>query len=194
MKYLSIFLVLFFATIQLSCDTLDDNDPTVVDPLISAEIADSQDYNLVTPVYGMQVSIDSRVNRNTQEVLNILDRRATQFLDCQFVEGSDLGFEDVELGDGSTVTPLSDLRVFVVPNRYRCDGIGSGVCNGTFFPPDTDIIVVTQGGFAGCDEFLAWKHEVAHRYGMMADHSDQGDFQSCIGTSSCDLGDIIDID
>ncbi|GJM16600.1 MAG: hypothetical protein DHS20C13_19270 [Thermodesulfobacteriota bacterium] len=190
MKYLSVLLVSIFILVSISCDTLDDSgiDP---DPLITAEIADSQTYNLVTPVYGMQVSIKNGVDRSDQGVLDILDRRATQFLDCQFAEGSQLGFEQVMLDDGTIVPPLSDLRVFVVPIRYKCDVPGTSVCNGTYFS-GVDIVTVAEGGFAGCDVFLPWKHELGHRYGMELDHSNQSDFQSCIGDSSCDIGDIFD--
>jgi len=192
MKY---FLVLFVTVLFLasvSCDTIDDTgiEP---DPLITAEIADSQNYNLVTPVYGMHVSIKSGVNRSDQNVLDILDKRAEQFLDCQFVGGSELGFEEVMLSDGAMVPPLSELRVFVVPIRYKCDVPGTDVCNGTYFG-GVDIITVAEGAFPGCDVFLPWKHELAHRYGMDANHTNQSDFQACIGASNCDLGDVIGID
>ncbi|MEK6224447.1 MAG: hypothetical protein N2A97_06260 [Thermodesulfobacteriales bacterium] len=194
MKYLSVFFVLTIILATISCDSLDlDNVDTTPDPLITAEIADSQTYNLVTPIYGMQVSIDGGVDRGNQGVLDILDRRATQFLDCQFVEGSQLGFEEVMLDNGTMVPPLSDLRVFVVPNRYRCDVPGASVCNGTYFG-GVDIVAVAEGGFPGCDVFLPWKHELGHRYGMDANHTNQSDFQSCIGDANCDIGDVIGID
>jgi hypothetical protein len=182
--------VLFLASV--SCDTLD-NTGIEPDPLITAEIADSQNYNLVTPVFGMKVSIDNRVNRSNSNVLDILDRRAEQFLDCQYVEGSQLGFEDVMLTNGTIVPPLSDLRVYVVPIRYKCDVPGTDVCNGTYFG-GVDIVVVAEGAYPGCDVFLPWKHELAHRYGMDANHTNQSEFQSCIGASNCDLGDVIGID
>jgi len=196
MKYISALLVSILILASISCDTIDNItdsvDPTT-DPLITGEIADSQTYDLVTPVYGMQVSIDNRVDRATDAVLDILDRRATQFLDCQFAEGSQLGFEDAMLSDGTIVPPLSDLRIFVVPNRYECEVLGTRVCNGTYFG-GFDIVVVSEGGFVRCDDFLAWKHELGHRYGMESDHSNQSDFRSCIGDSNCDIGDIIGID
>ena len=190
MKYLSVLFVSIFILASISCDSLDnvEVDP---DPLITAEIADSQNYDLITPVYGMRVSINNGVDRNDQDVLDILDRRATQFLDCQFAEGSQLGFEEVMLANGTIVPPLSDLRVFVVPNRYKCDVPGASVCNGTYFG-GVDIVTVAEGGFLGCDVFLPWKHELGHRYGMDANHSNQSDFQACIGDSNCDIGDIFD--
>lgn len=190
MKYLSVFFVLTIILVTVSCDSLDnfDTDP---DPLITAEIADSQDYNLVTPIYGMQVSIDNGVNRGTQDILDILDRRAEQFLDCQFVEGSELGSEDFMLNNVTIVPPLSDLRVYVVPKRYRCDVPGTSVCNGTYFG-GVDIVTVAETDFPGCDVFLPWKHELGHRYGMDANHTNQSDFQSCIGDASCDIDNIFD--
>ena len=192
MRYLLVLFVSVLFLASVSCDTLDDTgiDP---DPLITAEIADSQNYNLVTPVFGMQVSIDNRVNRSNSDVLDILDRRAEQFLDCQFVEGSQLGFEEVMLSNGTIVPPLSDLRVYVVPIRYKCDVPGADACNGTYFG-GVDIIVVAEGAIPGCEVFLPWKHELAHRYGMDANHTNQSEFQSCIGASNCDLGDVIGID
>lgn len=188
MKNLLLLFLIGIMAASISCDTLDTGG-TTPDPLITAEIADSRDYNLVTPVYGMQVSIDSGVDRGTQDVLRILDTRAEQFLDCQFLEGSELGFEDVMLENGTMVSPLSDLRVFVVPNRYRCDVPGASVCNGTYFG-GVDIVVVAEGGFPGCEVFLPWKHELAHRYGMDANHNNQPDFQPCTGASNCSIGDL----
>lgn len=188
MKKLSLLFLFTIMIASVSCDSLDTGGATP-DPLITAEIADSQDYNLVTPVFGMQVSIDSGVNRGTQDVLRILDTRAEQFLDCQFVEGSELGFEDVMLDNGTMVSPLSDLRVYVVPNRYRCDVPGTSVCNGTYFG-GVDIVAVAEGGFPGCEVFLPWKHELAHRYGMDANHNNQPDFRPCTGASNCSIGDL----
>ncbi len=190
MKYLSVFFVLTIMLVTISCDSLDTGGVTP-DPLITAEIADSQNYDLVTPVYGMRVSIDSGVGRGNQDVLRILDTRAEQFLDCQFLEGSELGFEDVMLENGIMVSPLSDLRVYVVPDRYKCDVPGTSVCNGTFFG-GVDIVVVAEGSFPGCDVFLPWKHELGHRYGMDANHTNQSDFQSCIGDANCDIDNIFD--
>ncbi|MGH7892078.1 MAG: hypothetical protein ACREN0_07395 [Thermodesulfobacteriota bacterium] len=52
--------------------------------------------------------------------------------------------------------------------------------------------MISEGGFEGCGEFPVWKHELAHRYGMEADHSNQSDFNACINTDGCDPGDIFD--
>jgi len=196
MKYLSVLFVLILLVVSNSCDSVDnliDSADPPTDPLIDQQIAESQNYDLVTPLYGMQVAIDNRVDSGTQSILTLLDKRATQFLDCQFAEGSQVGFEDVMLGSGTIVPPLADLRIYVVPNRYKCDVPGASVCNGTYFG-GADIVVVSEGGFLGCDDFLAWKHELGHRYGMESDHGNQSDFQSCIGDSNCDIGDVIGID
>ena len=192
MKYLSFILVSFLFLASFSCDTLDDTgiDP---DPLITGEIADSKTYDLVTPVYGMKVSIDNGVNRSNQDVLDILDRRAEQFFDCQFAEGSQLGFEQVMLSNDTIVSPLSDLRVLVVPIRFKCDVPGASVCNGAYFG-GFDIAVVAEGGIPGCEVFLPWKHELGHRYGMDADHTNQSEFRACTGPTNCDFDDIIGID
>ena len=193
MKNLFILSIFILTITLISCDTLDNNNPTTVDPLIDREIAESQNYNLTTPLYGMQVAIDRRVDSGTNSVLNLLDNRATNFLNCQFNEGSQLGFQTVELEDGTNVPPLSALRVYVVPNRFRCQAVGLSECAGIYFFGN-DIIVLSEGGFLGCGEFSDWRHELGHRYGMAADHSNQPDFQGCIGQDNCEFGDIFGID
>lgn len=193
MRYLLVLSIFIFSLSIISCDTFEDNDPTKVDPLIDREIAEAQDYNLTTPLYGMQVSIDSRVDSGTNSVLNLLDNRATKFLNCQFNEGSQLGFETVELEDGTEVPPLSDLRVYVVPNKFKCEAVGISECAGIYFF-GTDLIVLSEGGFLGCGEFSVWRHELGHRYGMAADHSNQSDFRGCIGQDNCEFDDFIGLD
>ncbi len=194
MKFLAVFLIIIVSISMNSCDALDEanfNGPT--DPLIDRDIAESQDYNLTTSVYGMQVAIDSRVDSGTQSVLKLLDNRATKFLNCQFVEGSQLGFQTVTLEDQTMVPPLSELRVYVVPNKFECQAVDLSTCAGIYFFGN-DIIVLSEGGFLGCGEFSVWRHELGHRYGMAADHSNQPDFQGCIGQDNCELGDIFGFD
>ena len=193
MKYLVIFSILILTAALMSCDAINDNDPTQVDPLINREIAESQNYNLTTPLYGMQVAIDNRVDSGTNSVLNLLDNRATNFLNCQFNEGFQLGFQTVELEDGTNVPPLSALRVYVVPNKFKCEAVGLSECAGIYFFGN-DIIVLSEGGFLGCGEFAVWRHEVGHRYGMAADHSNQSDFRGCIGQNNCEFGDLFGVD
>ena len=193
MRYLHLLIfVLFFALALNSCDETEDIfDSSNVDPLIDEEVIEAQSYDLRTPVYGMQVAIKSGVDSGNKSVLDLLDNRATQFLNCQFVEGSELGFETVMLEDGTIVPPLSELRVYVVPNRFECEAEGLDVCSGIYFFSN-DVIVISEGGFLGCGEFAVWKHELGHRYGMDADHSNQSDFEPCIDEQNCDAGDFFD--
>ena len=182
---LSVFL--FFS----SCDDVEDFFNGPVDPLIDAEVLESQDYNLVTPYYGMQVAIKSGVDAGTNHVLDLLDNRARQFLNRLYAEGDQLGFEDVPLENGTVVPPLSFLRVYVVPNRFECEAEGRSVCGGVYYE-GLDAIAIAEGGFEGCGEFSVWKHELGHRYGMAPDHSNQNDFEPCIKPQNCDPGDIFD--
>ena len=91
MKYLLIFAIISFSFITISCDETDDlfNDGGGVDPLIDEEVVEARDYNLTTPVYGMQVSVREDVGLSDNNILNILDNRATEFLNCQFEGGAD---------------------------------------------------------------------------------------------------------
>lgn len=193
MRYRHPFIfILFFALILSSCDETEDLfGSTRVDPLIDEEVAEAQSYDLRTPLYGMQVAIKSGVDSGTQSVLDLLDNRATRFLDCQFMEGAELGFESVMLEDGTIVPPLSDLRVYVVPNRFECEAVGLDECSGIYFF-SIDVIVISEGGFLGCGEFAVWKHELGHRYGMEADHSNQPDFEPCIDAQNCDADNFFD--
>ena len=190
MRHLPITLAAIFIITLVSCDQVEDI-VAPVDPLIDEEVMESQDYNLTTPFYGMQVAIDSGVDTGTERILELLDNRAEQFLDWQFAEGSQIGFEDFMLDDGTVVPPLSELRVYVVPNRFECEAEGRDVCGGEYFSA-LDAIALSEGGFAGCGEFIVWKHELGHRYGMEPDHSNQSDFGPCINTEVCDFDDIFD--
>lgn len=193
MKYLFIIAIISVSFITLSCDETEDlfDDATGgTDSLIDQEIAEAQDYNLTTPVYGMRVSVRDDVGLGINNILNILDNRATQFLDCQFEGGSDLGFEDVMLSNGDTIGPLSDLRVFVVLRRFKCEAVDLDVCTGIYFFGN-DIIVVSSGSFGGCPNLAVWKHELGHRYGMEADHSNLNEFRACTDENNCSFEDII---
>ncbi|MGH7892077.1 MAG: hypothetical protein ACREN0_07390 [Thermodesulfobacteriota bacterium] len=103
MRQLPITLAAIFIITLVSCDAVEDFFAPV-DPLIDQEVVESQDFNLTTPFYGMQVAIDSRVDANDQHVLDLLDNRAEQFLNCQFGD-SQIGFEDFMLDDGTVVPP-----------------------------------------------------------------------------------------
>jgi hypothetical protein len=190
MRQLPVTLAAIFIFSLVSCNDVEDFFRGPVDPLIDREVVESQDFNLTTPLYGMQVAIDSRVDAGDQRVLDLLDNRAEQFLNCQFGD-SQIGFEDFPLNNGTVVPPLSELRVYVVPNRFECEAIGRSECGGIYFF-DIDAIVVSEGGFEGCGEFSVWKHELGHRYGMEADHSNQSDFEPCSKPETCDPGNIFD--
>ena len=193
MKYLFIIAIVSVSLITLSCDETSDlfnGGSGGTDPLIDQEIAEAQDYNLRTPVYGMQVAVRNDVGMDDNAIMDLLDNRAAGFLGCQFEAGSDLGFQDVMLGNGDTIGPLSDLRVFVVPRKFKCEAVGLDVCAGIYFF-DNEIIVISVGGFAGCGEFALWRHELGHRYGMEADHSNQSGFKACADEEGCEFNDII---
>lgn len=191
MKRLPVLLAVLFVLTLFSCDEVTDLFTGPVDPLIDEGVVESQDFELRTPVYGMQVAIKSGVDAGTQHVLDLLDNRAEEFLNCQFSEGSQIGFEDFMLDNGTVVPPLSALRVYVVPNRFDCEAVGRSVCGGIYFF-DIDAIVISEGGFEGCGEFSVWKHELGHRYGMEADHSNISDFKPCTNPDNCGPGDIFD--
>jgi hypothetical protein len=189
-KRFSVSLVVVLVLSLFACDELNDLAEGPIDPLIDQDTVESQDFNFTTPVYGMQVAIDNGVDAGTQHILNLLDNRAEQFLNCQFGD-SQIGFDNFMLDDGTVVSPLSELRVYVVPNRFDCDAVDRSVCGGIYFF-DIDAIVISEGGFHGCGEFSIWKHELGHRYGMAADHSNQSDFKPCINPDTCSPGDIFD--
>ena len=184
--------VLFMALIYISCDETADLFDQPIDDLINEQVVRSQSYDSITPTYGMQVAIDSRVDKGTKGVLDLLDTDAAQFLNCQFEGGADIGFEEFTLPDDTMVPPLSELRVYVVPSRFECMAVGLDICAGIYFFA-LDIIVISEGGFQGCGEFALWKHELGHRYGMEVDHSNQSDFEPCAKPEGCDFDDVIDI-
>jgi hypothetical protein len=178
-----IFLVL------ISCDSLNDVIPETgsPDPLITFEDADAQSYNLRTSLYGMKVAIRGDVGGNVDNILNKLDNRAANFLDCQFGDPN-AGFEDVEIGNGETIPPLSEQRVFVVPFSFECPVPSANPCAGVYFGgPGADLTIISKRTLGKCDDFTFFKHELGHRYGMEGDHSNQGDYEPCINPPECDL-------
>ena len=113
MNYIKLYILVFTSALIFSCDDVNNVIDPQTDPLIDAETAAAQNYNLTTPFYSMQVAVDSRVDRGDESVLNLLDNRAADFLDCQFPQGgAQLGFETVEIEGGEMVPPLSELRVY----------------------------------------------------------------------------------
>lgn len=190
MKYIFILAMFSFSIIMISCDEKNELVGSDPDPLIDRDIAEARVYDLTTPIYGIQVSIREDVGLGVNTILNILDNRAEAFLNCQFNEGSQLGFDDALLSTGETIGPLSELRVFVVPKKFECNAVGLNVCTGIYFFGN-DIITVSSSSIGDCPNLGVWKHELGHRYGMEADHSNLRDFRSCTDENNCSFGDAI---
>ncbi|MFQ5787339.1 MAG: hypothetical protein ACE5H1_05100 [Thermodesulfobacteriota bacterium] len=165
MKYFAILSLFFPVFVNSACD-LDDVIPEtgLPDPKITVENAEAQLYNLSSPLYEMQVSIRNDVDGNEENILDKLDEMAADFLDCQFDLGAEIGFQDFLIQNGDTITPLSGLRVFVVPFTFKCDAVDRDECAGIYFF-GSDIIVISKRSIGQCDDLSFWKHEVGHRYG-----------------------------
>ena len=198
MRCLISLLTLLTLTLILSCNGDDifgggNGVPAVgnVDSKITEQDAEGQDFNLKTPGFGMQVAVRNDVGGNTDDMLNLLDERATDFLQCQF-GNSQVGSQNFQIPSGETVPPLSALRVFVVPFTFKCDAEDKDTCAGIFFP-DSDIIIIAQSSLGRCGEFPLFKHELGHRYGMALDHSNISDFQSCIQPPGCAFNDLVGV-
>ncbi|MGH7799221.1 MAG: hypothetical protein ACREOW_01155 [Thermodesulfobacteriota bacterium] len=193
MRHLILVSLIIFPLFILAC--IEDVIPASgdVDSLITEEEALSQEYNRTTPFYDMQVSIRSDVNADIDKILDSLDERAADFLECQFMMGTVIGSQPFLIPNGDEVTPLSMLRVFVVPNSFECTAVDKNICAGIYYYPDTDIIIIANEGLGRCGNLPLWKHEVGHRYGMAPDHSNQNDFEPCIDPPDCDTIDLPDI-
>lgn len=189
-KYPISLLALLIFTLLPACNGIlggDSGVPAVgtVDSEITEQDAESQNFNLKTPGFGMQVAIRSDVDGNTNDMLNLLDEGAADFLDCQF-GNPQVGSQDFQIPSGETVPQLSALRVFVVPFTFKCNTVEdmNGDCGGIFFSA-SDIIIIAQHSLGRCGEFPLFKHELGHRYGMALDHSNISEFQSCIQPPPC---------
>jgi hypothetical protein len=184
-KNITFSVLFFFSFYLLACDLQDELPETgSPDPLITLEDAEAQDYNLITPLYEMQVSIRGDVDGDIGNILDKLDERGADFLDCQFALGAEIGFQAVQIDNGDIVPPLSELRVFVVPFTFKCTAVDRDVCAGIHFS-GPDLIVISKESIGQCKDFSFWKHELGHRYGMAADHSNQRDFEPCINPPGC---------
>lgn len=185
MKSVIILSLFFTSFIYLACDAgeiiTESRSPI---PLITLDEAESRDYNLRTLEYGIQASIREDVGGNDEDILDNLDEMAANFLDCQFDEGAGIGFDEFTIESGETIPSLSQLRVFVVPFTFDCEAVGRDTCDGIYyFGPD--LIIIAREVRSTCDNFAFWKHELGHRYGMAADHSNRSDFEPCINPTGC---------
>ncbi|HWP91591.1 MAG TPA: hypothetical protein VNN20_05295 [Thermodesulfobacteriota bacterium] len=189
MKYMALFFLSIILLFHLSCE-LDGSDLGL--DHISEEDANAQNFNLITPGYEMQVAISDDVDGDTQDILDVLDERAADFLECQFMMGPDIGAEPFQIESGEIVPPLSELRVYVVPFNFECDAEDKDICAGIYFF-DSDLIVIAVEGLGRCGQLPLWKHELGHRYGMTANHSNQSEFEPCIDPPECAFDDFEDV-
>ena len=193
MRHILLVWSIVFPIFFLACgENLLPSSTGEIDGMITLEDANDRDYNLKTPGYEIQVSIREDVNSDVDEILDLLDERAADFLECQFMMGPDIGFQPFLIPNGE-VTPLSMLRVFVVPFTFECEAVDKNICAGIYYYPDTDLIIIANEGLGRCGNLPLWKHEVGHRYGMAPDHSNQNDFEPCIDPPDCDTIDLPDI-
>ncbi len=194
MKYTTLLLISIFVLTLAGCDTVENvfTDEVInPDDLLTQEEVLMQNFNLRTPVYDIAVSIDSLVGLPQEEILILIDQEIAGFFDCQFFEGTDLGLDDFILDNQMLVTPLSDLRLYVVPNNFECDVQDNSICAGIYFG-GSDSMAVAEQGFGRCGDLPLLKHEVGHRYGMLSDHSNQDEFAACSDPEDCGLLDFLD--
>lgn len=190
MKKLSIFIPLVCLFLFASCDEIEDRVTGSTDAEVTIEEAEAQNYNLTTPYYGIRVAINQSVSANPGDLLDFIDSKIIDFLNCQFAGGENIGFEDFELSDGTIIPPLNQLRIYIVPKTFECSAVDRDVCSGIYFY-DEDIVVIAKNSFGRCEDYALTQHEVAHRYGLRADHSNQRQFSDCSDPRDCDLGDLI---
>lgn len=189
MKF-NMFLVLILSFLVFGCDEIEDRFTGSADQEVTIEEAEAQNYNLRTPEYNIRVAINPSVDDTSSDILPFLDRKIMDFLDCQFPGGSEIGFQNYQLPDDRVVPPLSELRIYIVPKTFECSAVDRDVCSGIYFY-DEDIVVLAEKSFGRCEDFALTQHEVAHRYGLRADHGNQGVFSNCSDPRNCDLSDLI---
>lgn len=190
MKKIWISLPLLCLVFLVSCDEIEDRVRDSADAEVTIEEAESQNYNLTTPYFGIRVSINQSVSTNVEELLDFIDSKIADFLNCQFSQGEQIGFENFELQDGTIIPPLDELRMYIVPKTFECSAVDKDICSGIYFY-DEDIVVLAKESFGRCEDYALLQHEVAHRYGLSADHSNQSQFSECSDPRDCDLFDFI---
>lgn len=191
-----LFIIVIITLFVSSCDEISNSfedlfgrDP---DPLITEQDALAQNYNLTTPKYGIQVAIDQDVDASTQQVLTELDTGATAYFECQYAEGEDVGFGEFEIEGGEIIPPMSELMIYVVPFSFECNAVDTDICAGIHFN-NSGIIVIAEESIGTCSDFALLEHEIAHRYGLEADHDNLEEFEACTSPPQCDFSDFIDI-
>lgn len=173
-------LMIVLITICLICGCSDFFDP------ITLSDALKQDYDLTTAFYGIQVSIDNSVEESDRDILNRIDTRSRSFLNCQFMEGEDIGFMDFELPNGVIVPPLFQMRVWVVDFTFECEAEDKDICGGIYYSSE-DLMIIAEESIGRCGLIPLYKHELAHRYGLLSNHRNQDDFDFCSEPPDCDI-------
>lgn len=156
---------------------------------IGNEVTEQED---ASQNFNMRVAVDSDVDLDDETILEIIDSDTADFLNCQFLEDEEIGFTDFELEDGSLVTPLSELRIFIVPFNFECNAVDKNICAGIYFD-NTDLIIISEESFGRCGNLPLLKHEIAHRYGLEFNHSNQDVFAACSDPEDCNIGEFLDI-
>ena len=184
-------LFLILCTGLYGCEEIG-RDIIGVDDEITENDADSQNFTLSTANFNIKVSIDNRVDLSDETILELIDKEAADFLDCQFFEGQDVGLMDFEIDNGNMVPPLSELRIYVVPFNFECDAADKDTCAGIFFDT-SDLIIISEESFGRCGNLPLLKHEIAHRYGLNFNHSNQNVFSACSDPEDCDTDEFFDV-
>ena len=194
MRTFTLIITAFLFLALAGCDSVEDaftDEVVEPDSLLSQDEILAQNFNLRTPVYGIAVAIDDDVDLSQDEILMLIDQEIADFFNCQFFEGEDLGLDDFVLEDQTVVTPLSDLRLYIVPFNFECNAQDKSICAGIYFR-GSDSMAVAEEGFGRCGDLPLLQHEVAHRYGMLGDHSNQDEFAACSDPEDCGLLDFLD--
>lgn len=189
MRFESVLFVIF-SLILVGCDEIEDRIVGSADQEVTIEEAEAQNYDLITPEYGIRVAVNQSVDMPDADTVAFLDSKIMDFLNCQFAEGAQLGFENYELPSGRIVPPLSELRIYIVPKTFECNATDRDICSGIYFN-DEDIIVLAEKSLGRCEDLALTQHEVAHRYGLNSNHSNQAQYSECSDPRQCDLGDLI---
>lgn len=184
-------LIIALLMMIYGCDEMGSDIVNIGNEVTEQEAA-SQNFDMTTNIFNIRVAVDSDVDLEDETILELIDSDTADFLNCQFFEGEEIGFMDFELEDGSLVTPLSELRIFIVPFNFECNAVDKNICAGIYFD-NTDLIIISEESFGRCENLPLLKHEIAHRYGLEFNHSNQDVFAACSDPEDCDTGEFLDI-